>query len=427
MPHDPPASSDHQPSRPTVPGTHGSGWVDLGKDQRLTWIAYWVLLGLFLGLPMAISAIPAYSAATSGDSETLREYVSVFALFFGVPLLVLGGLLVVNAPRYLTHQGVELSERGIGIVHHSKWWLRGETGFVPWADVHQIAWGLRKGRNPRRTLEVHLRQADHAMRLPPRWATLVLAGKEKWGSTASRPRIIFDLDRKILTRLKEELAALRPDLFKEPAERGTPTAPAEPAQGSPQRDARPPSAPETTPGPSHWVSMRWQGALGWAVATGLCVYLTVGLTVVAIVIAVVATDTGEIGASPVMLALALLCGLLSWPLVRMAPRYSTRQGVSADSTGITLVQEPKRWFSDRTAHIPWPQVRHISQDVATPSGNRDLKYIIDIELRAPFRGTELPTWAVPDGDTVRIWPSKARHAEIVQALRATRPDLFPGG
>lgn len=189
-----------------------------------------------------------------------------------------------------------------------------------------------------------------------------------------------------------------------------------------------PPAP-SEPQPSHRVDMRWQGVVRWAVFTGFCVCLAVGLTVLTAVTAVAAMETGEIEAAIVMLALALFFGLLTWPLARMAPRYSTHQGITADGTGITLLQEPERWFPGRTAHIPWPRVRRIGQDVvigrsAVTHGNT--QYFVDIELREPFHDTELPTWAVLDGDTVRIRASKARQGEITQALRATRPDLFPG-
>ncbi|MFI0452791.1 hypothetical protein [Actinomadura sp. 6N118] len=181
---------------------------------------------------------------------------------------------------------------------------------------------------------------------------------------------------------------------------------------------------EAEPGRSQWVDMGWQGVLGWAVATGLFVYFTVGLTVVAIVMVIVA---GEVGAAAGMVALALVCGLVSWPLVRMAPRYSTRQGFLADGTGITLVQEPKRWFPGRNAHIPWPQVHRVRQDRIVVSGGngRTVHYVIDIELRDPLRDAGLPTWAAFDGDKVRIRSRKTRQAEIVRALRATRPDLLP--
>ncbi|MGP4025887.1 hypothetical protein ACTWPP_21375 [Actinomadura sp. 3N407] len=141
---------------------------------------------------------------------------------------------------------------------------------------------------------------------------------------------------------------------------------------------------------------------------------------------VLAFVLGEIGAAALMLVLALVLGLLSWALVRMTPRYSTRQGVSTDGTGVTLTQEPKRWFSGRAVHIPWSRVRRISKEVVASQGaeGRIVRYFIDIELRDAPDGAELPTWSSRDGDKIRIQSKKVKHAEILGALRVARPDLF---
>lgn len=183
--------------------------------------------------------------------------------------------------------------------------------------------------------------------------------------------------------------------------------------------------PKAEPGRPGWVDMRRQGARGWYVAIGLCGYLTVGLTVLAVVVGV---TTGEVVATLVLGVLAVLLGLITWPLARMGPRYSTRQGLLADDTGITLVQEPKRWFPGRAAHIPWTQVREVGQDVvvATTANGRATRYFVHIRLREPLGGAEPPTWALLDGDGIRIQLGKAKHAEVVGALRAPRPDLFRG-
>ncbi|MFD0855592.1 hypothetical protein ACFQ07_25345, partial [Actinomadura adrarensis] len=135
---------------------------------------------------------------------------------------------------------------------------------------------------------------------------------------------------------------------------------------------------------------------------------------------------GQLGATVVLAVLALLFGLLSWPLVRMAPRYSTRQEVAADGTGVTLAQEPKRWFPGRTTRIPWSQVRRISQDRLVTSGDngRTVRYFVDIELREPLPGEGLPTWVLPSDGKIRIRSGKSKHEEIARALRTARPDLF---
>ncbi|MFD0853424.1 hypothetical protein ACFQ07_14395, partial [Actinomadura adrarensis] len=64
--------------------------------------------------------------------------------------------------------------------------------------------------------------------------------------------------------------------------------------------------PRMEPGPSGRVNMRWQGAAGWVIATGFCLYFAAGLTVAAIVTAVA---TGQLGATVVLAVLALLFGL----------------------------------------------------------------------------------------------------------------------
>lgn len=413
MSHQPSASPGPQP--PTDPRAPGPTWIDLTGDRKSAWTVHWGLLILLLGIPLAIAAFPAYKALTGDDEETARSFVVAFTVL-GIPLLTLSGLLVIAAPRYLARQGVELGARGITVVRHSKWWSGERAAFVPWADVHQIAWGLRRGRNAKRTLEVHLRQVDDAVRLPS-WATLVPAGGGKWGSMSSHPRIIFDSDRKTLAQLNEELASLSPAPFQDETEPAVPA----PERRSPGTDVRPPAAGT---GPSHRVNMRWQGALGWAVTTVLCVYLTAGVIVMSVVVAVSGEILGTVG----LLVLALILGLLCRLLLRMTPRYSTRQGMVVDGTGIALVQEPQWWFPGRKAHIPWSLVSHISQDlIVTRSENgQKVQYLIDIDLHEPLRDVELPTWAVLDEGRVRIKSSKARHEETVQALRGPRPDLFPG-
>ena len=183
--------------------------------------------------------------------------------------------------------------------------------------------------------------------------------------------------------------------------------------------------PGAAPDPSQWVDMRWQGALGWAIATGFSVYITVGLVVLTVVTAV---SSGGVWDTVFMLLLTLVFVLLSRILVRMTPRYATRQGLLADDTGITLMQEPKWWFPGCMAHVPWSQVSGMSQDVIVFHGQsgRKTQHVIDIDLYGPDRDMELPGWAALDDSKIRIQPSKAKHAAAVGVLRRPRPDLFPG-
>ncbi|WP_017570739.1 hypothetical protein [Nocardiopsis halotolerans] len=187
-------------------------------------------------------------------------------------------------------------------------------------------------------------------------------------------------------------------------------------------DPREPSEPPTH---SSWVDMRGQGSLGWAVAAGLCVFLTIGATVLTAVTA--ATQT--LGAAVWTLLLALFLGLLSWPLVRMAPRHSTRQGISVDDTGITLVQEPRWWFPGRAAHIPWSRVLRASRDrsVQTGGGVRTIWYYVVVELHAPLDGARYPTWVIPEEGGIRIQIGEWEQARLARALHAARPDLCSDG
>lgn len=404
MPHDTPA--------PPGPHEPGSTWIDLRKDRRATWIAYWFALCLVLGVPLAITGYLGRGVLTGDDGGNTGAAASAFAIL-AVPALVLAALLIIIAPGFLARQGVELSRRGIGVERRPKWWRGGTSAFVPWSDVLELTWGTSTGSNPKRILEVHLRRADDTMRLP-RWAELVPAGTAKWGSTADRPRLVLDSDRDTLTGLRQEITAIRPDLSGDLANQGTPA-------------AQPPPAPDKETDQGSWVDMRWQGAKGWFVAVGLFGYLTVGMTVVTIV---VGATSGEIGATLGMAAVALVLGLITWPVARMGPRYSTVQGIRADGAGITLMQEPKRWFPGGRAYIPWSQVRHIGQDVrvTTAGDSRVAHYFVDIvpdDVSAV--AAELPTWARVEDGKIRIMPNKTKRAEVVRALRSSRPDLFPGG
>lgn len=401
----------HEPSASSGLEASGSSWIDLGGAGRSAWITRCVLLALLLGLPLVVAAFPAYGAMTGGDEADARAFAVAIGVLAAL-LLLLGGLLLAQAPRLLAEQGVGLDGRGIDIVRRAKWGSGPRTAFVPWADVHQIAWGLRPGRDARRTLELHLRTADGTMRLP-RFATLVRPGEGGWGPGLAHARIVLDGDRGDLTRVQEEIAKLRPEF----------------CGGAPSGDAAPrarPAAPAEEAGTVRRVNMRWQNALPWAVTTAVCLYLAIGSTVLTVVVAVVGR---QVVGTLVMLALALLLGLLCRPLLRRAPHYTTRQEVAVDGAGITLLQEPQRRFSGRRIHIPWPQVRHIGQDVIVTShaeSRRTVAYLIDIDLSEDLPGAEVPTWASREVKRVRIRAGKRRHGEIVQALRASRPDLFQG-
>ncbi|MEU5876066.1 hypothetical protein [Spirillospora sp. NPDC047279] len=190
--------------------------------------------------------------------------------------------------------------------------------------------------------------------------------------------------------------------------------------GSPSGSERPAGGGTPVSAP-YQVDMRWQGARGWAIATGFSVYFALGLTVITIVLLV----TGEVGGAIGTAALAVIFGLMSWGLVRMMPRYSTDQGITVDDAGITLVQEPKWWFPGRSVHLPWSQVRGIGQERIVVRGEaRMIHYVTDIELAERPGDGALPSWSMFEGDgNVRILVRKrSKHARIGEVLLPARAD-----
>jgi hypothetical protein len=171
--------------------------------------------------------------------------------------------------------------------------------------------------------------------------------------------------------------------------------------------------------------MRWQRAGGWLLATGVCVYLTGGCAVLTLVWGL----SGDYGAAVITLFLILPLALITRLLLRMAPRYTTRQELVADRTGVTLLQEPKGAFPGLRVHIPWSQVLHVRQDARSDpyDTSRGVHYYVDVRTREPLYGTDLPHWTSLDGPTLRIRSKRSTHAALVRALRAARPDLLPGG
>ncbi|CAL9612056.1 hypothetical protein SUDANB121_05671 [Nocardiopsis dassonvillei] len=394
---------------PAETPTPGSGRVDVRRDRVHSWIAYWILYGLLLLLPVGLAAGARYAAVANGNVDDPSGDLALFGVL-GAVLLVLALALAAAGPYHLARQGLEVGDRGVGIVRERLWWARGGTVFVPWKDVHAVVGGVSTGNSAARTLEIHLKRADRVADPVVRWAVLVPAGHGWKGTTAPpRPRIVLRLDRPILERIEEEFDAWRP---------GTR------AGGTSPEAALPPAAPAAA-GAGRRVDMRWQHAGGWLLATGLCLHLTAGLTVLTGVTVVL----GEYGAAVLMLFLAVVLGLVCRPLLRMAPRYTTAQAVVLDGDGITLVQEPRRAFPGVRAHVPWSQVRGVGQDVgyAHLERGRRVQYFVDVVTEEPLHSVDLPHWAYLDGSELRIRPTRARHGELVRAFRAARPDLLPGG
>lgn len=77
-------------------------------------------------------------------------------------------------------------------------------------------------------------------------------------------------------------------------------------------------------------------------------------------------------------------------LVRGLPQRITRQGISADSDGIIVLQERKWWFPGEGTFIAWPELRRVRE---THIGGRRVTYFIEFVLDTHRTEAELPSWA----------------------------------
>ncbi|MBB4935285.1 hypothetical protein F4561_006179 [Lipingzhangella halophila] len=393
-------------------------WISIRGSRIVQWIIACVSpvwLALLAGTWVPV--VPVISGLIEGS----REFVPADTVALLVPAAVLGVLLglVVALPRYWTAQGIEVTGHGMVVVKRPMWWFRGRAASIPWEDVHHVSRGVRPRNKP--VLDVLLYRVDHGLSMPG-WAKLVLPGQTKWGRTSSsRPRVLFALDHKDVRRLEQMMRDAQPELFAVP-------------------DADPDSAPQRGRVESQWVNMRWHGVVGWIVAALVAVATAVAISVQMV------REVGQpyIGASEITGGTVFLLGSLGGTVwaVCVAPRTFTRQGVSADASGITLVQDSALWFAGRTVHIPWPEVRSIVPDVVvTGSGDkRKTHAVVELMLRSPDWVSRVPSWASVFGQEVgrspasptepltriTIKPGNRRQPRIVEALRAVRPDLFPG-
>ncbi|WP_017616558.1 hypothetical protein [Nocardiopsis salina] len=76
-------------------------------------------------------------------------------------------------------------------------------------------------------------------------------------------------------------------------------------------------------------------------------------------------------------------------VLRGLPQRITRQGISADSDGITVLQERKWWFHGEGTFIAWPEIRRIREVTA---GSRRHTFI-EVVLNTHRSDAELPSWA----------------------------------
>ncbi|NYH50757.1 MULTISPECIES: hypothetical protein [Nocardiopsis] len=170
-----------------------------------------------------------------------------------------------------------------------------------------------------------------------------------------------------------------PDFFTAP-----PSAPPEPAQ-----------SPGSVSHLRRYVSLRGPNTRMWMTAAYFSAALTVGfLVVLGSLFWHVLREEATVG-SVSLWASAALVMLFVGPgsnvyVLRGLPQRITRQGVSADSDGVTVLQERKWWFPGEGTFIAWEEIRRIRE---VHTGGRRLTYFIEFVLDTHRTGAELPNWA----------------------------------
>ncbi|WP_017573020.1 hypothetical protein [Nocardiopsis halotolerans] len=160
-----------------------------------------------------------------------------------------------------------------------------------------------------------------------------------------------------------------------------------------------PSDLSRTPGSvSHlrrYVSLRGPNTRMWMAVAYFSAILTVGFLVVfGSMLWHVLREESTVG-SVALWAFAGLVMLFVGPgsnvvVMRGLPQRITRQGISADSDGITVLQERKWWFPGEGTFIAWPEIRRIRE---VHTGGRKLTYFVEFVLDTHRTDDELPSWA----------------------------------
>lgn len=171
---------------------------------------------------------------------------------------------------------------------------------------------------------------------------------------------------------------------------------------SPDPLTAPPAAPSDLTRPpgsvSHlrrYVSLRGPNTRMWIAAAYFSASLTVGFAVVlGSMLWHVLREESTVG-SVSLWASAGLVMLFLGPgsnvfMLRGLPQRITRQGISADSDGVTVLQERKWWFPGEGTFVAWPEIRRIRE---VHVGGRRLTYFIEFVLDTHRTEAELPVWA----------------------------------
>lgn len=166
-----------------------------------------------------------------------------------------------------------------------------------------------------------------------------------------------------------------------------------------------PAAPQGTPSDligrpgsvSHlvrYVSLRGPNARMWMAVAYFSVVLTVGFLLVAGSLGwEVFTGRATAGSLSLWGSAAVVMAFMgpgsNVIVLRGLPQRITRQGISADSDGVTVLQERKWWFTGEGTFIAWSEIRRI-REVTTESRRHEfIEFVLDT-LRTQV---ELPSWA----------------------------------
>lgn len=423
-----PAPDRPGPTPRTGAGSHPEprDWLPLRTTRLTQWGAYCVLA---VGGPLVMPVIDLVQRLRGGEGLPAPVVLPMTAA-------ALCGLLlmVALAPRFWTRQGLDRTEEHLRIAQRPMWWHRGRSADIPWRDIRRIVPGEHPVRESP-VLEIFLSRVERDLRMP-RWARLVLPGEELWGRAASQPRVVLDLtDTAAHNTVESMLRHVRPDLFEHPA----PARPGSPAASAPAGSATPAGQAG-----AHWVNVRGRRIFGWSMGM-----LTLCVSSAVLVSAEMSTARG--GADPMavsvlwesvgVVACTVLLGV--WLVCVAMPRLFAHQGVAIGDEGLTLVQEPLLWFAGRTTHIPWSQLHEVRPGRAMTLDSlfrtRDLSpdSVVDLVPHDPDAITRAPSWVRihpreprfalpwrPRRDRVRLCPGHHRASQVMQAIRAVRPDLL---
>ncbi|MFV2197250.1 hypothetical protein [Nocardiopsis sp. LOL_012] len=201
----------------------------------------------------------------------------------------------------------------------------------------------------------------------------------------------------------------------------------------------PPDVPATTHAPpsdlshrpasvSHlrrYVSLRGPNTRMWIAAAYFSALLTAGFVAVAgsLVWHLTTADhtVGSValwGAAAVVMAFLGPVGNVF--MVRGLPQRITRQGISADSDGITVLQERKWWFPGEGTFVAWPEIRRVRE---VRVGERRPLYFIEFVLDTHRTDAELPNWA-ETADGLGLEPEEAPTQFYVQVPSAVKERIL---